>query len=88
MARRGGELWAIVGRFRCRNSSCLCKIFCERLPQIARVYGRQTERTAEIVRLLGYVAGGLPGQRLLARLSIATRMTRFCDACGSSRPGK
>jgi hypothetical protein len=24
------------------------------------------------VRLIGYVAGGLPGQRLLARLSIAT----------------
>ena len=65
------ELWAIVGRFRCRNSSCPRKIFCERLPQITRVYGRQTERAAEIVRLIGYVAGGLPGQRLLARLSIA-----------------
>jgi transposase len=66
------ELWAIVRRFRCRNSSCPRKIFCERLPQIACVYGRQTERAAEIVRLLGYVVGGLPGQRLLARLSIAT----------------
>ena len=66
------ELWAIVGRFRCRNASCPCKIFCERLPQIARVYGRQTERAVEIVRLISYVAGGLPGQRLLARLSIAT----------------
>jgi transposase len=42
------------------------------LPQIARVYGRQTERASEIVRLIGYVAGGLPGQRLLARLSIST----------------
>jgi len=65
------ELWAIVRRFRCRNASCPRQIFCERLPQIARVYGRQTERTAEIVRLIGYVAGGLPGQRLLARLAIA-----------------
>jgi transposase len=68
----GVELWAIAGRFRCRNASCPRKIFCERLPQIARVYGRQTERAAEIVRLIGYVAGGLPGQRLLARLSLAT----------------
>ena len=68
----GVELWAIVHRFRCRNSSCPRKIFCERLPQIAGVYGRQTERAAEIVRLLGYVVGGLPGQRLLVRLSIAT----------------
>jgi transposase len=66
------ELWATVGRFRCRNSSCPRVIFCERLPRIARVYGRQTERASEIVRLIGYVAGGLPGQRLLARLSIAT----------------
>ena len=66
------ELWATVGRFRCRSFSCPRQIFCERLPRIARVYGRQTERASEIVRLIGYVAGGLPGQRLLARLSIAT----------------
>jgi transposase len=65
------ELWASAGRFRCRNSSCPRKIFCERLPEIARAYGRQAERVAEIVRLIGYVAGGLPGQRLLARLAIA-----------------
>jgi hypothetical protein len=39
---------------------------------VAPAYGRQTERAAEIIRLVGYVAGGLPGQRLLARLSIAT----------------
>jgi transposase len=66
------QLWATVGRFRCRNASCQRKIFCERLPCVARAYGRQTERAAEIIRLVGYVAGGLPGQRLLARLSIAT----------------
>ena len=60
-----------VGRFRCRNALCPRKIFCERLPEIARAYGRQAERVAEIVRLIGYVAGGLPGQRLLARLAIA-----------------
>lgn len=66
------ELWATIGRFRCRNSSCPRKVFCERLPGIVRTYGRQTERASEIVRLIGYVAGGLPGQRLLARLSIAT----------------
>jgi transposase len=64
------QLWVTARRFRCRNSSCPRKIFCERLPEVAQVYGRQTERTSEIVRLVGYVAGGLPGQRLLARLSI------------------
>jgi transposase len=66
------QLWVTARRFRCRNSSCPRKIFCERLPQVAGVYGRQTERASEIVRLIGYVAGGLPGQRLLARLSLTT----------------
>jgi transposase len=66
------QLWATVGRFRCRNASCPRRVFCERLPRVARVYGRQTDRASEIVRLIGYVAGGLPGQRLLDRLSIAT----------------
>jgi transposase len=64
------QLWVTARRFRCRNRWCPRQIFCERLPQVARVYGRQTDRAAEIVRLVGYVAGGLPGQRLLARLSI------------------
>ena len=66
------ELRTIAGRFRCRNAACPRQIFCERLPQIAQAYGRQTERAVEIVRLIGYVAGGLPGQRLLVRLAIAT----------------
>ena len=66
------QLWVTVGRFRCHNSSCPRRIFCERLPDVAQVYGRQTTRASEIVRVIGYVAGGLPGQRLLARLSIAT----------------
>ena len=66
------QLWATVGRFRCRNSVCPRKIFCERLPRVAHVYARQTDRASEIVRLIGYVTGGLPGQRLLDRLSIAT----------------
>jgi transposase len=66
------QLWATVGRFRCRNHACPRKIFCERLPGVARVYARQSDRASEIVRLIGYVSGGLPGQRLLNRLSIAT----------------
>jgi transposase len=39
---------------------------------VARAYSRQTDRSSEIVRLVGYVAGGLPGKRLLSRLAIAT----------------
>ena len=69
-ARCAVELWAFTRRFRCRNAVCPRKIFCERLPRVARAYARQTERASELVRLIGYVAGGLPGQQLLARLSL------------------
>ena len=32
------QLWATVGRYRCRNPACSRKIFCERLRRIMRVY--------------------------------------------------
>ncbi|MGH9627679.1 MAG: transposase [Bryobacteraceae bacterium] len=66
------QLWVTTGRFGCRNSSCPRKVFCERLPRVASVFDRQTDRASEIVHLVGYIAGGRPGQRLLARLSIVT----------------
>src|ERR1700692_4697140 len=61
------QLWITGGRVRCRKASCPRQSLCERLPEVARVYGRQTDRASEIVRLVGYMAGGLPGQRLLTR---------------------
>src|SRR5487761_783310 len=60
-----------VRRFRCRNRGCPRKVFTERVEGIPS-YLRQTIRLAEIVRVVGYAAGGLPGTRLLARLSIRT----------------
>ena len=59
-------------RFRCRNPGCRRKVFVERLPEVALPYARQTHRLADIVRLIGFVVGGLPGSRLLARLAITT----------------
>jgi transposase len=66
------QLWVTAHRYRCRNKACPRKIFCERLPKVARAHARQTGRTSEIVHLIGYIAGGLPGQRLLARLAVST----------------
>jgi transposase len=66
------QLLVIARRYRCRNAACPRKVFCERLPEVARVHARQTIRTSEIVRLVGYVSGGRPGQRLLLRLAIRT----------------
>ena len=66
------QIIATVRRFRCRNPDCVRRVFCERLPRVARPYTRQIERASEIVRLIGYVAGGRPGQRLLIRLGVET----------------
>jgi transposase len=59
-----------VRRFRCRNGRCARKIFAEELPDIVRQYARRTDRLSEIVRVVGYATGGLPGSRLLNRLAI------------------
>jgi len=59
-------------RFRCRNPECGRKIFVERLAEVVLPHARQTQRLSDIVRLIGFVVGGLPGSRLLARLAIAT----------------
>ena len=64
------QLIASVRRYRCRNGNCPRRVFCERLPAVARPYARQTDRAAEIVRVVGYHAGGRPAQRLLIRLAL------------------
>ena len=66
------QLIVVARRYRCRNPDCPRKVFCERLPGVAQVRARQTLRASEIIRLVGYVAGGRPGSRLLARLAIST----------------
>ena len=64
------ELRLKVRRFRCRNPACSRRIFTEPLPAVARPHARQTTRLGEIIRLIGYTAGGLPGSRILQRLAI------------------
>jgi transposase len=64
------EILLSAGRYRCRHRDCPRKIFTERLPLVAPSYSRHTTRLAEVVRLVGYAVGGLPGQRLLERLAV------------------
>lgn len=59
-----------LGRWRCRNEECGRKTFVERLPSVAAPMGRRTVQVAEIVRLFGHAAGGLPRERLLAHLAM------------------
>ena len=64
------EIHLQTRRFRCRNKECARKIFAESLPAVAARKARETTRLCEIVGLVGYALGGLPGERLLNRLGI------------------
>lgn len=64
------ELRLKLRRFRCRNPGCARKVFAEPVPEVARPHARRTTRVAEIMRLIGYTAGGLPGSRILQRLAL------------------
>ena len=61
---------ARLGRWRCRNQLCDRRIFTERVPGLASPFARRTVRLAEIVRLIGYNAGGRPSERLMKRLGM------------------
>jgi hypothetical protein len=63
-------------KFICRRDASMLeeeiarKIFAESVPAVAARKARETMRLCEIVGLVGYALGGLPGERLLDRLGI------------------
>src|SRR5918911_2637078 len=59
-------------RFRCKNSLCTKRIFCERLPRVVAHYARQTVRMNEALELIGFLLGGEAGSRATRRLAIKT----------------
>src|SRR5829696_1393775 len=59
-------------RFRCRNSLCTKRIFCERLPRVVAHYGRKTVRMEDALRLIGFLLGGEAGARATRRLAMTT----------------
>src|SRR5215207_8940238 len=59
-------------RFRCRNSLCLTRVFCERLPRVVAHYGRKTVRLDDALRPIGFLLGGEAGARATVKLAIRT----------------
>jgi transposase len=59
-------------RFRCKNSLCTKRIFCERLPRVVAHYARQTVRLNEALALIGFLLGGEAGSRATAKLAMAS----------------
>jgi transposase len=66
------EIHLQTRRFGCLNKECARNIFAESLPAVAARKARETMRLCEIVGLVGYALGGLPGERLLNRLGITS----------------
>lgn len=59
-------------RFRCRNSLCTKRVFCERLPQVVSYYDRKTVRLDDALRLIGFLLGGEAGGRAATKLAMRT----------------
>jgi transposase len=58
------ELHLEVQKYFCKNPACHRRIFTERLPEVARPYGRQTTRLAQAITRLGLAVGGSMGRRI------------------------
>lgn len=59
-------------RFRCKNSLCTKRIFCERLPRVVAYYARKTVRLNEALQLIGFLLGGEAGSRATLKLAMRT----------------
>jgi transposase len=59
-------------RFRCKNSLCTKRVFCERLPRVVAYYGRKTVRLDDALRLIGLLLGGEAGARATRKLALKT----------------
>jgi transposase len=59
-------------RFRCQNSLCTRRVFCERLPRVVAHYGRKTVRLDDALRLIGFLLGGEAGSRAALKLAMKT----------------
>lgn len=59
-------------RFRCKNSLCTKRVFCERLPRVVAHYARNTVRLNEALTLIGSLLGGEGGSRATQKLAMAT----------------
>lgn len=59
-------------RFRCKNSLCTKRNFCERLPRVVAHYGRKTVRLDDALTFIGLLLGGEAGARASVKLAMRT----------------
>jgi transposase len=61
-----------VRKFRCTNTDCPQRIFCERLPPVAAPWARRTQRLRQAQRAIGLAVGGAAGARLALKRALPT----------------
>jgi transposase len=66
-----------VRKFFCRNTSCLRKIFTERLPELLEPSARMTNRLRSALQALGLATGGEVSARLAPKLGMQAAPTTF-----------
>ena len=66
-----------VRKFFCRNTSCLRKIFTERLPELLQPSARMTNRLRSALQALGLATGGEGSARLAPKLGMHGAPTTF-----------
>ena len=59
-----------VRKFFCRNPTCSCKVFTERLPDFLEASSRLTKRLRTAVQEIGFATGGKGGERLGNKLAM------------------
>jgi len=82
------ELELHTRRFRCENSLCPRRIYCERLPRVVAYYARKTVRLNAALELIGFALGGEAGARLARDLRLAVSPDTLLRRLRRSLPGK
>jgi transposase len=75
-------------RFRCQNSLCTQRIFCERLPRVITHYARKTVRLNAALELIGFAIGGEAGARLARELGLLVSPDTLLRRLRRSLPGE
>jgi transposase len=65
-----GQAGTATRKFFCSNDDCAQRIFCERLPEVVRPYGRKTIRFNDALTIIGFALGGRPGERACSQLTL------------------
>ena len=73
-------------KFFCDDSSCVQKIFAERLDEVARPRARRTDRQNEALVLIGLSLGGRAGARLAVELGLLTGRDALLEQAKNADP--